>query len=463
MMPTVNQIAAQWMSTLTWEQIPPDLVASAKLRILDTVGVALAASAQPYGQVMNRAVAEFEQPGPCRVMGLRVTTGPAWAALANGMLAHALIFDDTHSTSIVHPTSPLLAATLAAGEKTGATGQDLLLALIGGTELACRIGLVAQGNFHAAGFQPTAIAGPFGCAYAAGRLYGLDAARMAHAAGIAGSMAAGINESWTDGTWAQIMHPGWAAHSGISAATLARHGYSGPGTVFEGRFGLFRTHVQRDDFQPDFTAVTAGLGDDWQGRHTVFKPYPCAHVIHPFLDAILDMWRAGLRADQVERVVCPIAQYMVRIVCAPAEEKRRPLGEAQARTSLQYSLAEALHTGRLDAGSYSAACLADPAILALADRIDYVIDDTAPDSRAYKGWVIVDTRDGRRLEQIVPHTRGSAENPMSPADVQAKFRANASLRLPGHRVEAIIDAVDRLERQTAGQLAALCVPDDAPA
>src|SRR3546814_10803957 len=131
-------------STLAWEQIPSDLVASAKLRILDTVGVALAASAQPYGQVMSRAMAEFEQPGPCRVIGLRATTGPAWAALANGMLAHALIFDDTHRASIVHPPSPLLAATLAAGEKIGATGRDLLLALIGGTELACRHGLDRQ-------------------------------------------------------------------------------------------------------------------------------------------------------------------------------------------------------------------------------------------------------------------------------------------------------------------------------
>ncbi|MBV7483217.1 MmgE/PrpD family protein [Bordetella sp. BOR01] len=462
MTPTVNQVAAQWMSALAWNQIPADLVASAKLRILDTLGVALAASAQQYGDVMGRAVADFEQPGPCRVLGMHLTTGPAWAALANGMLAHALIFDDTHSASIVHPTSPLLAATLAAGEKVGATGQELLLALIGGTELACRIGLVAQGGFHVAGFQPTAIAGPFGCAYAASRLYGLDAARTGHAAGIAGSMAGGINESWTDGTWAQIMHPGWAAHSGITAATLAKSGYSGPGTVFEGRFGLFRTHIQRDDFQPDFTRITDGLGEDWQGRHIVFKPYPCAHVIHPFLDAILEMRRQGLRAEDVERVVCPIAEYMVRIVCAPADEKRRPLGEAQARTSLQYSLAEALCTGRLDAGSYSPANMADPAILALADRIEHAVDDAAPDSRAYKGWVIVQTKDGRR-EKIVPHTRGSAENPMSRADVLAKFSANASLCLPKQRVDAIVQAVGQLEHQSVRQLMALCVPEEAPA
>lgn len=454
---TGNHAASEWIAALTWDSIPADLIKDAKLRILDTLGVALAASASDYGEVMRRFVLDAGGVGPCRVIGAHATTSAAWAALANGGQAHALIFDDTHNASIVHPTSPVLAATLAVGEQVAASGRDLLIALIGGTEIACRVGLAAEGAFHAAGFQPTAIAAPFGCAYAAGRLLGLDAGQLAHAGGIVGSMAAGINESWADGSWAQLLHPGWAAHSGITAAMLARSGYSGPSSVFEGRFGIFRTHVQRDGFVVDHARITRGLGTHWEGRSISYKPYPCAHVIHPFLDAILEMRRGGLRPEDVVRVTCPIAEYMERIVCAPVEEKRRPVTDAQARTSLPYSLAEALCLGHLDASSYRAESLLDPCIQAMADRIDYVIDADAPDTRAYKGWVVVDTRDGRKLEIIIPNTRGSAENPMSEAEILAKFHSNAGLRLDSTRITTIVQAVHELERHPVSYMTWLCV------
>jgi 2-methylcitrate dehydratase PrpD len=446
-MPSYTQSLAKWFSSLTLEDVPDDLVAHAKLRILDTLGVALAASSLEYGKVVRDAALALGGQGVSRILAFGDLVAPAWAAMANGMLAHALIFDDTHNESIVHPSSPLLSTAMAVGEAVDCTGAEALTAFIGATEILCRIGLVAQGGFHKAGFQPTAIVGPVGAAFLASRLYILDEDAMVHAAGLTASFASGINESWTDGTWAQLLHPGWAAHSGVAAALLARSGYSGPATALEGRFGLFKTHVQQPDVPFAYDRVLRGLGTEWESRRISFKPYPCAHVIHPFLDAILALHRDGLYAADVERIVCPIAEYMIRVVCEPVDEKRRPTSDAQARTSLQYSLAEALVRGKLDALSYRPDALRQPFILDIADKIEYSVDATAPTSRQFKGWVIVHTKDGRVLEHVEPFNRGSPENPLSQGDVVHKFEGNAALALLGARVGDLLGIVMDLEKQ----------------
>src|ERR1700694_517463 len=341
-MPSYTQSLAPWFSRLVLDDVPSDLVAYAKLRILDTLGVALAASSLEYGKVIRDAAQALGGGGGSRIVAFGDRVAPAWAAMANGMLAHALIFDDTHNESIVHPSSPLLSTTLAVGEAVDCGGEGALTEFIGATEIRCRIGRIARGELHKAGFQPPAIVGPIGAAFLASRLYGLDEAKMVNAAGLTGSFASGITESWTDGTWGQLLHPGWAAHSGVAAALLAKSCYSGPATALARRFGLFKTHVQQHDFPFAWNRVLTGLGREWESRRISFKPYPCAHVIHPFLDAILALHRDGLYAADIQRVVCPIAEYMIRVVCEPVHEKRRPASDAQARTSLQYSLAEAL-------------------------------------------------------------------------------------------------------------------------
>jgi 2-methylcitrate dehydratase PrpD len=446
-MPSHTQSLARWFGPLMLKQVPDDVAAQAKLRILDTLGVALAASSLDYGKVVRDAARALGGEGVSRIVGFNDRVSPTWAAMANGMLAHALIFDDTHNESIVHPSSPLLATALAVGEAVECSGAETLTAFIGATELLCRIGLVAQGGFHKAGFQPTAIVGPVGAAFLASRLYGLDEDAMVHAAGLTGSFASGINESWADGTWAQLLHPGWAAHSGVAAALLAKNGYSGPATALEGRFGLFKTHIQQPDLPFAYDRLLAGLGTEWESRRISFKPYPCAHVIHPFLDAILALHRDGLRAADVARVVCPIAEYMVRIVCEPVHEKRHPASDAQARTSLQYSLAEALLRGRLDALSYHPETLRDRSVLDLADTIEYSLDATAPTSRQFKGWVIVHTKGGRVLERIEPFNRGSPDHPLAEEDIVRKFETNAALALPDGQVRDLLAIVNDLESQ----------------
>lgn len=430
--PTCATTAAHWLARLDLADVPDDVIAHAKLRMLDMLGVALAASALDYGRVIRAAVLELGGAGTSAIVGFPDRVAPVWAAFGNGALAHALIFDDTHNETIVHPSGPVVGAALAVAAASQTRGSELLTAVIGATEITCRLGLAAVGQLHKSGFQPTAILGPLGAAFVASRLYRLDVGTTIHAVGNCGSFASGINESWSDGTWTQLLHPGWAAHSGVAAAVLARAGWSGPASVVEGRFGLLHSHVQQPGYAFAFDRITRGLGSEWESRRISFKPYPCAHVLHPFLDAILALRDQGLTAAGTKRIECRIARYMVPVVCEPAAGKRQPASDAQARTSLQFSVAEALVTGRLDASSYSAAALRDPRILSLAQRVDYAIDESAPDSRQFKGWIIAETDDGQRLERIEPFNRGSPDHPLRPDEVLDKFHRNAASRLaPG--------------------------------
>lgn len=441
---------AHWIARLKFPDLPADVVASTKLRVLDVIGLALAAVPLATGKSVRAAALAMGAGKDARILGTGDRVPAMQAALANGTLAQALEYDDTHNETVIHISSPMVATALAVGEMVQASGEQVITAIAGGNELTCRIGLVAPQQFHKVGFHPSGVIGTFGAAYTAGKLLGLDAGQLRNAAGIAGSQASGILACWEDGTQSKFLHPGWSALSGIAAALLARAGYTGPAPVFESRFGLFASHVQDRNYRLDFARMLAGLGDVWESRNTSFKPYPTAHVIHSFLDAILHLHRReGLRADDVEKVVCPIAEYMIPVVCEPVAEKIAPASDSHGRVSLQYSLAEALHRGKLGVDGYSEECRRDPAILALARKIGYVIDKDAPGRGQYKGWVIAHTRDGRTLERIEPHNRGSAENPMSADDVRAKFRENAARTLDRAAIEAILAHVDRLEGEPA--------------
>lgn len=437
--------AAIWLGGLSYRDIPVAVLADSKLRILDILGVSLAASASAAGEVVRRAALRLGSGGESTILGFGDKVPATSAALANGALSHTLDFDDTHNESVIHVSAPVVTTAMAMGQQAKADGAAVLVAMAGGAEITCRIGCVTPSAFHKRGFHPTGVIGTFGAALIAGKLLGLDAQKLTHALGIAGSQAAGILEFFSDGTWAKRLHPGWAAHSGIVAAYLAAEAFTGPATVFEGRFGLFATHLGPGSYAMD--RITAGLGQQWECVKTSFKPYPCGHVVHPFVDAILTLHREhGLRWEDVERIICPTAEWMLPIMCEPREVKLRPETDYHAKFSFQYSLAAALYFGRLGVEAYTDTAIRNPEILALAQCVFNEIDPHAPDPSRFKGWVIVETKSGRRLEKIVEDNWGSERNPLVPDDVRTKFRDNAGLVLPRDRAERVIELVDGLER-----------------
>ncbi len=418
---------AQWAASVRFEDLPKDVVENTKLRVMDVIGLALAGAETPFGRSVREAALALSGPGPCTILGFNDRVTAATAAFANGAFSQALEYDDTHNESIVHMSSPAVAAALALAEFTEVSGRDLITAIAIGNEISCRVGSVSSGELHKRGFHPTGLFATFGVAYLAGKLLGLDAGAMARAAGIAGSFAAGLLECWVDGTQTKFLHPGWSAQSGITAALLARSGVTGPAQVFEGRWGLFASHVQDPAAHREFARINDRLGHHWESRNSSFKPFPAAHVIHPYISAVLRLRaKHGIEANQVERIECPVTHFIVGIVCEPTSEKFAPASDSHGRVSLQYSLAEALFFGSLGKNAYSAQSRANPEILALARRVQYHVDPTYPGPGRFKGAAKITLKDGRSFEEIEEYNRGSAENPMTFDELRVKFEENAS-------------------------------------
>ena len=440
---------AEWVSRVTFADLPDDVVEATKWRILDVIGLAYAGAETPFGRSTTKAAAAMSPPGPCRIVGARDRVGVTAAAFANAALPQALEFDDTHNESIVHMSSPSVAAVLALSETREVTGRNAILAIAISSEIACRVGVVAPGQFHRRGFHPTGLFSPFGIAYGAGKLLGLDAQNLAHAAGTCGSFAAGVLECWVDGTDTKFLHSGWAAQSGLSAAMLAKAGVTGPPKVFEGRFGLFASHLQDAAAIKRFERITDGLGTHWESRYSSFKPFPAAHVLHPYIDAILRVRHAhGVEPQDVASIDCPVAAFIIPIVCEPIEEKLAPASDSHGRVSLQYSIAEAMTRGSLGKTAYSGASLRDPEILGLAQRVRFHADAGFPGPGRFKGAVTVTLRDGRTMTEVEEYNRGSAENPMTGADLRTKFDENAAGVLDAAARDSVADAVNRLDTLT---------------
>lgn len=438
---------SRWVAKIGFHDLPQDVIEQTCLRVLDVFGLVLAGLGTPFGGSVREATLALNPTGPSRIFGSGDATTVPGAALANGALSQALEFDDTHNESIVHMSSPAVAAAFALAGPRRISGEDLITAIAIGNEISCRVGVVAPGQFHRRGFHPTGLFATFGATWLAGRLLHLTERQMNNAAGIAGSFASGLLQCWVDGTQSKFLHPGWAAQSGIVAATLGGTGTTGPAAILEGRFGLFASHLQEEGASRNSRRVTEGLGDHWESRNASFKPFPVAHVIHPYIDALLRL-RAehAIDPDQVERIVCPVAAYIVGIVCEPLAEKRRPHSDSHGRVSLQYTLAEALVLGRIDKNAYQLASREDPRILRLADRVEYEVDPSFPGPERFKGAVKIVMKDGTVHQTVEEHNRGSAANPMAVEDIVAKFDANAAEVLDAPARRRLVDAVIALPR-----------------
>ena len=446
----LSAILARWAAGMTFADLPDDIIAATKLRVMDVIGLALAGAETEFGRSVHNAALALSTPGPCRILGFPDRVGVSTAAFANGAFSQALEFDDTHNESIVHMSSPAVAAALALSEFTAVSGRELIAAIAIGNEISCRVGSVSSGELHKRGFHPTGLFATFGAAYLAGKLLRLDADAMARAAGIAGSFASGLLECWVDGTQTKFLHPGWSAQSGITAALLARSGVTGPAQVFEGRWGLFASHVQDLSAHRDFARISAGLGQHWESRNSSFKPFPAAHVIHPYISAVLRLKaKHGIQPEDVERMECPVTAFIVGIVCEPTEEKFAPASDSHGRVSLQYSLAEALYHGALGKTAYSVESRKNPQILSLARRVEYRVDPDYPGPGRFKGAAKIVLKDGREFEEVEEYNRGSAENPMTYEELRAKFDDNAGGFLSSEQRDRLAAEIGRLESLAA--------------
>jgi 2-methylcitrate dehydratase PrpD len=330
--------------------------------------------------------------------------------------------------------------------QVGVSGRDLLTAYVVGMEAGTRLGAVAKGGFHQVGFHPTGLVGAFSCALIAGRLFGMTAAQLAMAQGITLSVAAGSLEFLQDGAWTKRMHPGWAAVSGLTAATMARHGFVGPKAAYEGRFGLFNSHLGAHAAHIDLGLATAGLGETWETANVTIKPIPACHFTHACADAAAILReRHGLKPSDIASVRALVPAEVVKTVCEPVATKQKPQNSYDAQFSIPYIVATALVHGSFGLEHLEDAAMTDPVALALAKHVNYEVDPASPFPKSYSGEVIVTTKDGRELRHREEINRGAAERPITNPEIAQKFMRNATLAVSPARASELRDLVLSLD------------------
>jgi 2-methylcitrate dehydratase PrpD len=441
---TISARLAAWAQALTYDGLHDAARKATVATVVDTVGLSLSARHEPYARAV---VDSLDADGPCSVMGRSRGLDAGGAAFANGVAAHGEDFDNTFEGCPVHSGAVIVPAMLALGERDGLDGRTVTTAIAVGIEVMCRLGLVAKKGVHSAGFHPTSVLGTLACAGAAAKAMGLSAEQTAHAYGIAGSAASGIIEYLADGSSTKRMHAGWAAQAGIRAAMLARAGFDGPATVFEGTHGLFKAFAPSLEV-PEFHHLTDGLGTRWIAADVAFKPYACGTMTQPYIDCMLSLRRQGLKPEDVASVVCEVGEGTVHRLWEPLALKQLPPSPYGAKFSTPYCLAVALVDGDAGLAQFSDARIADARIQAMAGKVTYVIDPDNEYPANYTGHVRVTCIDGRVLEARQGCLRGGVREPMTLDELKAKYRANTGFAGLGqqaaeHLLAALLDLPNR--------------------
>ena len=449
---TMLQQVSRFAARVRDGKVEDSILQDARRRVTDIIGIALAASGMEPARIVGAVVESWGGEEQASVIGREDRCPAASAALVNGTLAHALDYDDTHLPSVLHPSAAVVPAALAASEASGASGRDLLAAVAAGDELAVRVGMAGYdeklGNsiFFEKGLHATSIAGTLGGALAAAMLYGLDEEGIGHATAISASMGAGLIEANRTGGTVKPVHCGWAAHAGVTAAELARHGLTGPPTVFEGRFGFLQAYLGE---VADTEALTRSLGEEWELPRVFFKPYPANHFTHAGIDAAIQLREEGLVIEEIEEIELGVATPTLRTIAQPEGEKARPKTGYAAKFSGPFTVATALLGGGglgLSLDDFTNDVVQDPAKLDLASHVRCVADEECNRifPNQFPAVLRIRLKSGEKREARVSCNRGGPENPLSDEELATKFRTNAGLVLTEGHVEELEKALRSL-------------------
>lgn len=451
--PTLAQQLGAFAERTSFADLPDEVVDSVRKRVLDTLGIAVAAAPLETSRAA-RAWARSQGGRPvASAVGVPERLPAGLAAFVNGVLAHSLDYDDTHLPSVLHPSATIVPVALAVAEREGASGAELVRAIALGLETCVRLGMAGydeaakNSTFFEHGQHATSICGAMGGAVTAAVLMGGRADAVVDSLGVAASMASGIIEANRTGGTVKRLHCGWAAHAAVSAAELVAFGLTGPPTVLEGRFGFYQAWLH-GDFDPG--AVVDGLGETWAVPDIFFKPYPANHFTHAAVDAAARLREQGVTPDRVERLTLGVPAPNLRTIGEPIEVKRTPETGYMAQFSGPYAVAVGLLGGAgLGAGveDYTDELARDPDRRALMAKVDVVPDErcTAIFPTQFPAVLTARLTDGTELVEEVLTTRGGPQRPLSFDELSAKFRANAGRTLAADRVEGLARACAELE------------------
>jgi 2-methylcitrate dehydratase PrpD len=432
-------IVAEFITKSRWEDCPAGAVDAARRAILDCLGVMLAGSIEPAARIVTE-IARAEGGAPlATVVGASLRTGAVWAALANGTAAHALDFDDTNFAMMGHPSAPVLAAALAAGELALADGRALVHAFLLGFEVETTLAAVINPPHYERGFHATGTLGTMGAAAAAARLLGLDAAQTRTALAVAASQASGLKENF--GTMTKPFHAGHAARSGVLSALLAREGFTASEQALEGPQGYFAVlgAGKRDE------RALETLGAPWKILTTgvAVKPYPSCACTHSIIDGALELRRTHhITPDQVADVTVGVNAAVPRILI-----HSNPRTGLEAKFSGEFSAAAALCEGRVGIATFCDGKAEDPVITGLMKRVRVVVDPAIPGDLEHQMWtrITVRLRDGREVGVAPRPVPGHPGSPLSLSQLREKFTDCARIVLSEDRIDSVRQMVEGLD------------------
>ena len=441
----ITQELAQFSAEITLDKLPKAVVDRARFLVLDLVGNIVRArhDAESTESFLAAVRAMGMAGGNFGVFGDTARYTPLGAAFLNGALAHSLDFDDTHAAGSLHPGAPVIPAAIAAGEMVGASGAEVLAAIIAGYEITCRIALaLPAGDHYDRGFHPSATCGAFGAAAAAGRVFGFNADQIAGALGTVLSQTAGSLEFLVNGAWTKRFQVGWAASNGLMAATLVREGFKGAAQAFEGPHGFLKAYAPN----PVPERAVQDLGEVFELMHTAVKPYPSCRYGHASVDAALMLRAANdLRPEEIESVRLGLPKAGMLLIGHPAEKKSNPENVVDGQFSGPFVVASALATGAMGWDSYK--LLQDKEIRALLPKIrgefDPEIEAEYPTNMS--GKVTIRAR-GRDFVQKVVIPKGEPDNFLTEGELRAKFAGLADAVLGEERAAQLADAVLAIDR-----------------
>lgn len=435
---------AQFVAESRFEDLPTSVVQEAKRSFLDFLATALAGADHPAVNVTLAVLARWGGTGEATVVGRRKRMPAPLAALANGLMAHVLDYDDTHMPSMLHAGSVVVPAVAGVGEARRVDGRCALLACALGYEIGVRVGNAVSGSHARRGWHTTGTVGTLAAAAAAGKVIGLDARGMSTALGLAATQASGLIVVF--GTMGKSLNAGKAAMNGVLAASLAAERFTAPLDIVESERGFVRVFADESSMEQ----LTAGLGLRWESARVGRKPYPCGLVIHPVIDGALEIRRLlDGHVSGIARVTVRVNPYVLYLT-----GKAEPQTGLESKFSVFHGAAVALLDGAADLPQFADERVKDSALVALRRRIDVTGDDTV---RTDEAWLRVECTDGRRIEHHVTHASGTTDNPMTDAELAAKLQRAAAKRLAPARVKRLLEAVSSLDGELSlTELLRLC-------
>ena len=424
--PPITQILAKFVASHPSRGWNDAVDHEAHRTFLNWVGCAVGAAKHESAEAALGGV-KMLQPAPqSSVLGRGDKVDMASAALVNGITSHTFDFDDTHLKTIIHPAGPVASALLALAEVTGASGRQVIDALVIGIDVACRIGNAMYPDHYDRGWHITGSTGTVGAAAGCARLLGLDEKHTAWALGVAASQPIGMREQF--GSMTKPFHPGGAARAGLTSALLAKHGFTASARALEAPRG----YIQVVSPKKDWNEITGELGGRFEISFNTYKPFACGIVIHPTIDAATQLREKGVKAEDVERVELRVHPLVLELT-----GKKEPQDGLQAKFSVYHGFAAGLIFGRAGETEYDDHVVTRDDMVALRRKVVAAVDDSIDEAAADVTAVL---KDGRKVHVFVEHAIGSLERPLSDRQLEEKFHYLADPVLGAGKAGKLIEA-----------------------